>query len=215
MVCYSFRRSMARGFSFLLAGLGASCVVGCSFDAAGLAGDRALDAEAPFDAATLDSKELDVGEPDLGFDAGSVDSAVATETSIDAADAGVACDPVSELPFGGHCYSVVTTPHGFLDARKACAATAGAHLVTINAYEEDTFVSSITIGLEAWMGLTRDPPSNPKLRASFKWITGEPMIVDAWRGSEPDGTGECARHTATGWADAGCTETYAAICERE
>lgn len=205
---------------FLLVAAGA--MLGCSFDAAGTSSEPAFDAEPPpldsgaadsmvtVDAVAGDAEPADVPPP---VDASEPDEGPA----IDVADApALMCDATGELPFGGHCYSVDVMPRSFIDARKACAdAGPGSHLVTINSYDEDTFVGSITIGLEAWMGLTRDPPSNPRLRSSFKWITGEPLLVDAWRGSEPDGSGECARHTGTGWADSGCGEAFAAICERE
>jgi hypothetical protein len=198
-------------------------VLGCSFDKGGTGDDIALDSGAlpgldgavddssvSIDAPPRDSSELDV--PPVEDSTPTPDDGPA----VDTADATPVTCGSGELPFEGHCYFVDLTSRNFLDSRKACeGAGPTVHLVTINSYAEDTFVSSITIGLEAWMGLTRDPPSNPKLRSSFKWITGEPMLVDAWRGTEPDGSGQCARHTGTGWADSGCSESFAAICERE
>jgi hypothetical protein len=197
----------------------AAATGGCRFDSAGTDTDAPLDLPPRIDSGVVitdsaigdDAPSEDTDRDDTGL---AVDSVAPEDVALDTADATPLMCTTGELPFGGHCYFLDLTPRTFLDARNACTAE-GAHLVTINSYEEDTFAASITIGLEAWMGLTRDPPSNPKLRASFKWITGEPMLVDAWRGSEPDGSGQCARRTGTGWADAGCAETFVAICERE
>jgi hypothetical protein len=76
--------------------------------------------------------------------------------------------------FNGHHYCYFNFQWTYEEAR-ALAAFAGGHLLTLNSYEENTFLTSFLPGAQAcWLGLERDK------NGDLAWITGEPMTIECF-----------------------------------
>jgi Leucine-rich repeat (LRR) protein len=76
--------------------------------------------------------------------------------------------------FDGHHYFYFNIAMAYNDARDL-AAFAGGHLLTLNSYQENTFLTGFLPGAQAcWLGLERDKNGNPA------WITGEPYTIDCF-----------------------------------
>jgi hypothetical protein len=81
--------------------------------------------------------------------------------------------------------------------------------VTITSAGEQALVDTVGTG-DRWIGLARSSGAT-----TFGWVTSEAVTYTNWAPGEPNGTGSCARLRTTGWADIGCDQSYAAVCERE
>ena len=135
---------------------------------------------------------------------------VATETPSDASKA---CTDSGAKVFAGHCY-FPTSPMAWADAVKACDKVS-AHLVTITSDAEQIFVTSFGGITDRWIGLERKA-TDPLLKESYKWITGEAQSVDKWSLTEPNGSGTCGEMTPSGlWGDADGTKLFPGLCERD
>jgi hypothetical protein len=159
-----------------------------------------------------------------GGSAGATDAAAdrsdATGDRADARDAAAFdCAAVSGVVFQGHCYYPSPTPTTW-DTARTTSCAAPSHLAVIRSVGEQNVVAQILPGAERWIGLGR-PAGAPNAEGSFRWVTNESVSYRLWEtydtgAPEPNYTGDCVRMRASNsWADTGCNEMYAAVCERE
>lgn len=127
-------------------------------------------------------------------------------------DTGPPCTEITGKLFAGHCYFTLTA-RDQPAAKSACAA-AGAHLVTVGSSAEHDFLKTMGSG-DRWIGLESKTPSNN--RADYAWVTGEPKTFEQWYAADPDAMGPCAamHGSLQAWVDRACSQSNAAICERE
>ncbi len=138
---------------------------------------------------------------------------------IDAAvDAGPSTPPMCTTnvaytaggPQAGHTYrlSLIT---GSFDAVVASCAADGAHAVTVETTEENSFLVSLAAGSTPWLGL-----HDLEGEGRYQWISGSSAGFRAYAQDEPNdfGTEDCTTLTSSGnWNDAGCGQLYRAVCE--
>jgi len=127
----------------------------------------------------------------------------------------------------GHWYAVIPSGFSFDDAA-AAATQLGAHLVTIQSAEEQSFVAtqiaSGTPFLNAWMGLRQDPKSTEPA-GGWRWVTGEPLsgYTNWWLGVPQPDNNACsagvsenfamwAKQWGGAWADVTADAVPAAPC---
>ena len=127
----------------------------------------------------------------------------------------------------GHWYVVIPSGVSFDDAA-AAATQLGAHLVTIQSAEEQSFVAtqiaSGTPFLNAWMGLRQDPKSTEPT-GGWRWVTGEPLsgYTNWWLGVPQPDNNACsagvpenfamwAKQWGGAWADVTADAVPAAPC---
>ena len=169
------------------------------------------------------------GTGGTGTDAGkggtSSDAAVDRATS-DVRDATVEtapfdCAAVGGMVFQGHCY-YPNPAETTWDVAKNTGCAAPSHLAVIRSQAEQNVVASMLAGKQRWIGL-RKRANSPNQESSFEWVTMETLgTYKPWETydagtNEPNYTGDCVRIQpgTNNWADAPCTETKPAICERE
>ena len=152
---------------------------------------------------------------------GTSDAPDGNSTTIDdvRSDGAFDCMTLGGTIYQSHCYypSIAVTNW---DTAKNGACAAPSHLAVITTAGEQSIVAAILAGKDRWIGLRKDsgPPNNEQ---AFKWVTGEQLNHRAWEtydagAPEPNYTGDCVRMRATAnWADTPCTESHAAVCERE
>jgi Lectin C-type domain len=129
------------------------------------------------------------------------------------------CAAVAGTVYQGHCYYPSATSTSW-DVANATSCASPSHLAVVTTQGEQMVVAAILPGVDRWIGLRKDagPPNN---EMAFHWVTGEQLSFKNWdvydAGTpEPNFTGDCVRMRPTNaWGDTGCTETYAAVCERE
>ncbi|XP_015275796.1 PREDICTED: asialoglycoprotein receptor 1 [Gekko japonicus] len=131
--------------------------------------------------------------------------------------AGVCCPP-GWISFRTNCYWDSRAGKSWEDAKSDCEDK-DSHLVIINSYEEQLFVSQHVRPRFTWIGLT-------DASGSWKWIDGTPYTIrpEDWRDEQPDnwyghglGGGEdCAHlHDDGRWNDDHCSRLYGWVCEME
>ncbi len=184
--------------------------LGCGFDRGGLAAEPFVEAAVTDSATSTDITLLFDSDEDEGLDTAlTMDTEVPVDTAPPCAESGA-------VMFEGHCYFIVAGPNAFGDARAACAAASPpAHLVAITSASEQAAAIALGGPRELWIGL-RKATTDPSTRASFKWITGEPVTYNGWAPEDPNGGHDCARLRSDGlWGDFPCSTTLPGICERE
>ena len=84
--------------------------------------------------------------------------------------------------FGGHFYSVITTPGGLAwhDAKRR-AEEVGGYLACIGAKEENTFLTGLAGGQQLWIGL-----SDVDKEGDWRWANGSPAKFQNWEKGQPD-----------------------------
>ncbi|KAL8177049.1 UNVERIFIED_CONTAM: hypothetical protein K2H54_041240 [Gekko kuhli] len=132
-------------------------------------------------------------------------------------DSGVCCPP-GWVSFRTNCYWDSRAGKSWEDAKSDCEDK-DSHLVIINSYEEQLFVSQRVRPQFTWIGLT-------DASGSWKWVDGTPYTIrsEDWREEQPDnwyghglGGGEdCAHfHDDGRWNDDHCSRLYGWVCEME
>jgi hypothetical protein len=162
----------------------------------------------------------------------------------------VSCDAYggNAAGFEGHCYLFRGESVTFEEAVEDCARRGG-HLVTISSegrtraqFEaENTFVWQLAEETPVWIATTDGHgPLEPGDGTFYVWITGEPMIEDAWSAGQPNNSpasctedqpcscdeGACYEHcgfmwategvdptTTPGWNDRLCDHRVPFVCE--
>jgi hypothetical protein len=82
----------------------------------------------------------------------------------------------------GHYYElVVASDFVAWNESAAFAQTAGGYLATITSAEENAFLTVVTGGVEAYIGLTDEA-----LEGTFAWVTGEAFGFSNWAFGEPN-----------------------------
>ena len=183
-----------------------------------------VDAGKGGNAGTADAgKGGNAGTPDAGK-GGSAGTADATsDRAPDAisdvrAEVAFDCAAVSGTVYQAHCYYPSPALTNW-DTAKNTACAAPSHLAVITTVGEQMVVAAILPNTDRWIGLRKDLA--PNMESSFHWVTTEALSYKIWDSyetgaPEPNYTGDCVRLRATNhWGDTACTETYAAICERE
>lgn len=157
--------------------------------------------------------ELAGGTTPTATDAGGdADSAVEASPTNDASpaqdaatDAGTDAksfpDAAVVWPVNGHAYEVVVVEGINWDAAKDGADKRGGHLVTITSDAENDFVFDLTdknpkswlpgsgdLLLGPWIGCFQ-PPGSVEPSGGFGWVTGEPLVYDAFAQNQPDNAG--------------------------
>jgi hypothetical protein len=136
-----------------------------------------------------------------------------------------ACAPAPDLSclqrvLGDSLYYVCSGAQTWNDARMLCQASS-LDLVKVESELEDDFLFSQS-PTDTWIGaydLNDDDDWRWSVDDSAFWSgdeDGDPVgtAYDGWRsGNEPNGSGDCGRITADGWADADCDDTLPFICE--
>jgi hypothetical protein len=150
-------------------------------------------------------------DPNDAGEAGSSSDGSATN------DASTSCVGGDTRTLDGHCYFLLSNRMTQPDAKAACQA-AGAHLLTESSDAEHALADDLASG-DHWIGLESEGmDGNEPLsvqRATFKWVTNEPVLVDYWAPDSPDEMGRCVALIGDEWNDRRCDETNRAICERE
>jgi hypothetical protein len=106
------------------------------------------------------------------------------------------------------------------DANAACARISRAdpprlgHLATLSKMEEAMGVQNYFQGGQIpWIGLLLTPGAPPTDKASFTWITGEPVTHDGWAAGTPAGEA-CVAYSGGGqWSDVACDVARGFLCE--
>ena len=123
-----------------------------------------------------------------------------------------------------HCYVYFASdPHRrtWMEARTACGAITGktpvrvAHLATFPTEDEAVSLQNdfFRAGQIPWIGLVLTNASAPTAKASFTWVTNEPVIYDGWVAGTPGG-GTCVTWAgASRWSDAMCETQKGFLCE--
>lgn len=121
--------------------------------------------------------------------------------------------------FDTKLYYVCSSEQTWDDARALCQASS-LELVKIDSAPEDAWLYTQS-PTDTWIG-AYDLDDNDDWHWSAGDVafwsgdeSGDPVdaAYEGWRSSEPNGTGDCARTTADGWADADCDDTLPFICE--
>ncbi|MET0591498.1 MAG: C-type lectin domain-containing protein [Polyangiaceae bacterium] len=161
---------------------------------------------------------------DAGKGGTSSDAAIDRTSDVRDATAETApfdCAAVNGTVFQGHCYYPNPTETTW-DVAKASGCAPPSHLAVIRSQAEQNVVAPMLNAKQRWIGL-RKRANSPNMESSFEWVTQETLgSYKPWETyeagtNEPNYTGECVRlqPTTNNWADAPCTETKPAICERE
>jgi hypothetical protein len=116
-------------------------------------------------------------------------------------------------------YYVCSSEKTWDDARVLCQASS-LELARIESALEDAWLLAESAP-DTWIG-AYDLDDDDDWRWSVDDVafwsgdeSGDPVdgAYEGWRSSEPNGTGDCARITADGWADADCDDTLPFICK--
>ncbi|XP_034742322.1 CD209 antigen-like protein A [Etheostoma cragini] len=125
--------------------------------------------------------------------------------------------------FGCACYLLSTESGSWEEGRGDCSKK-GAHLVVIDSFEEQKFLSNFTKNATyAWIGLTDEAEEG-----TWKWINEAPLSLKYWQESQPDNGGghgnlgeeDCAHIKMTegkssqNWNDLLCSNSLRWICEK-
>jgi hypothetical protein len=121
--------------------------------------------------------------------------------------------------FDAKLYYVCASEQTWDDARVLCQASS-LELATIESAPEDIWLYAES-PTNTWIGaydLDDDDDWHWSAGDVAFWSgddSGDPVggAYEGWRSTEPNGTGDCARITADGWADADCDDTLPFICE--
>ncbi|XP_007951899.1 C-type lectin domain family 4 member G [Orycteropus afer afer] len=139
--------------------------------------------------------------------------------ALEAADLGNnSCEPCpkSWVLFQGSCYLFSQQQNYWGQAQKSCA-DAGAHLVMVDSWEEQTFLSQNTSGLGFWLGLKAERLQG-KIQG-YQWMDGVHRTFSHWNEGEPNdsrGVENCVMMLHTGlWNDAPCNLRDNWICEKK
>lgn len=168
-----------------------------------------------------------------------------TSPSVDCSGHGVTAQG-----FDGHCYRYSDAAKTFDQAVAACK-DAGAHLVTISSENrsvaeflaENAFVWRLAGENQVWIDATDGKGvRQPGDGTYFKWLTGEPMMLDNWSSGQPNNSssscqtdipcscdrGSCYEHcgflwdtpghhmnSVPGWNDRVCDHQIGFVCEWE
>lgn len=108
--------------------------------------------------------------------------------------------------YNGHHYAL-TLGSGTWEQAEAEATAIGAHLVTINNEEENSWLfSTFYSGDYLWIGFYQLPGS-PEPAGGWIWISGEPVTYIGWDGQEPNNQPPCEDYAVLradgGWNDWG------------
>ncbi|XP_043819078.1 asialoglycoprotein receptor 1-like isoform X1 [Dromiciops gliroides] len=128
------------------------------------------------------------------------------------------CCPLGWLEFDVNCYWFSRTGKSWNEAEKYCQME-NSHLVVINSWNEQNFVSHHTSPAFAWIGLT-------DAEGTWKWVDGTsydsniknwmPSQPDNWYGHGLGGGEDCAHlHSDGSWNDDVCQRPYRWVCEME
>ena len=165
---------------------------------------------------------------DARSDATSGDAGTEDASTVDGAatgDAGAPKDATAPCPedggtaWRGHCYFPTAGATTWSNTSAACAS-AGAHLATVASAEEQAVVTGAAkrAAADLWIGLSRKG-GTPVAKSSFRWVTGEPVVFEAWAPADPNvaaAAGACVRVKSDGlWWDLDCTTPFGGVCERE
>ncbi|XP_048578329.1 uncharacterized protein LOC116609466 isoform X14 [Nematostella vectensis] len=109
------------------------------------------------------------------------------------------------------CFFHQQTPLTWENAIAQCAQK-GASLASVQTKEQNTFVSGLIGGKEAWIGF-----HDHQTESRYTWVNGAPVNFHEFLPSEPTGVGEdCVametRAEGTGWADRKCTDKIPSVC---
>ena len=119
--------------------------------------------------------------------------------------------PCEQRTWGSSQYQLCPAPASWDGARAICQAWGG-DLVVVDAPGEHE-VLQLTVALaQPWIGL-----SDQAHEGSFVWVDGTPAPITHWSGGEPNDMGgeDCVHLMPHGlWADAGCGNLRAYVCER-
>lgn len=113
-------------------------------------------------------------------------------------------------PQAGHTYRLSSVTGSF-DAVVASCAADGAHAVTVETTEENSFLVSLAAGSTPWLGL-HDLNSEGR----YQWTSGSSSGFRAYGATEPNdfGTEDCTTLTSSGtWNDSGCGQNHRGVCE--
>ncbi|XP_027712974.1 asialoglycoprotein receptor 1 [Vombatus ursinus] len=126
------------------------------------------------------------------------------------------CCPLGWLEFEESCYWFSHTGKSWTEAEKYCQME-NSHLVVINSWNEQNFVSHHTSPVFAWIGLT-------DAEGTWKWVDGTsydstiknwmPAQPDNWYGHGLGGGEDCVHlHSDGSWNDDVCQRPYRWVCE--
>ncbi|XP_064234108.1 C-type lectin domain family 10 member A isoform X1 [Aotus nancymaae] len=126
------------------------------------------------------------------------------------------CCPINWVEHQGSCYWFSRSGKTWPEAERYCQLE-NAHLVVINAREEQSFVQAYLGSAYTWMGLS-DP------EGVWKWVDGtdyasgfqnwKPGQPDDWQGHGLGGGEDCAHFHPDGrWNDDVCQRSYHWVCE--
>jgi len=131
--------------------------------------------------------------------------------------AGAAVTDWTTNPATGNLYKVVGP--GAWQACEDLAKAEGAHLVTINNWEEQQWLRT-TFGTEQfWIGFYQ-PAGSTEPGGGWSWISGEPTFYTYWNGGEPNNSGTAENYAvmnygaAGEWNDWPGTNSFKAIIEK-
>ncbi|XP_048198301.1 C-type lectin domain family 17, member A isoform X2 [Perognathus longimembris pacificus] len=128
-------------------------------------------------------------------------------------DCGRVTCPDGWLPFEDKCYYFSSTTATWDEARQFCQESY-AHLVIINSFAEQNFISKLHGSPRVyWLGLT-----DKDQEGEWRWLDGTPVTLSFWDPQEPNNSYEedCASMNKGGsWNDLSCAKTTYWICERK
>ena len=116
-------------------------------------------------------------------------------------------------PFQNHVYYHCPQGKNWGDAQAKCKDHLS-HLATVSSHEENSFLVSLTVDHDAWIGYYES-------WFEWKWVTGEPKDFKNWDQDQPDDGSiwvieDCAELRTNGkWNDNECGKDRAFICEHE
>jgi len=123
--------------------------------------------------------------------------------------------PETEIPgfvflgeYGGNLYYCSQNNYNWNNAQ-ALVAQHGGHMVSINSWEENSYVSSRLMADVAWLGYSSYNNN------SWNWTSGEPTSIANWDSNEPDGSGYGAviLRNSGYWRDRHHTDAYEVVME--
>ncbi|XP_013004218.1 asialoglycoprotein receptor 2 [Cavia porcellus] len=129
---------------------------------------------------------------------------------------GTECCPVNWVEHEGNCYWFSRSGMTWPEARKYCQLE-NAHLVVINSWEEQKFITQHTEPFHTWIGLT-------DIEGTWKWVDGTEYRHsyrnwvlswrDHWRGREVGGDEDCVEILSSGyWNGNFCQQVNRWVCE--
>ncbi len=84
--------------------------------------------------------------------------------------------------YGGSSYYCSMEDHNLSNAQ-ALVAQHGGHLLTINSWEENAYVSTRIMGNAVWLGYSNQNSN------SWQWMSGQSSDINNWASDEPNGSG--------------------------